>query len=71
MYKILCSLFDMIILLLTGIDIYESMCNAAKVSVFNWDRDMVTVEKADVFFDEFSDINIFLPGPLRRISHTI
>ncbi len=41
MYKILCSLFDMIILLLTGIDIYESMCNAAKVSVFNWDRDMV------------------------------
>jgi len=58
MYKILCSLFDMIILLLTGIDIYESMCNAAKVSVFNWDRDMVTVEKADVFFDEFSDITI-------------
>lgn len=58
MYKILCSLFDMIILLLTGIDIYESMCNAAKVSVFNWDRDMVTVEKADVFFDEFLDSTI-------------
>ena len=58
MYRILCSLFEVIILLTTGIDLYESICNATKVSVFNWDRDMVTVENADVFFDELSNSTI-------------
>ncbi len=58
MYRILCSLFEVIILLTTGIDLYEGICNATKVSVFNWDRDMVTVENADVFFDELSNSTI-------------
>lgn len=49
---------EMIILFLVGMGMVQRIQEAAKVSVFNWERDMITAESADFFFDEISESRI-------------
>lgn len=58
MKKIFFFLFVAIVLAGIGNDTLEKIHKTAKVSVFNWEKDMVTVENADTFFNILSENNI-------------
>lgn len=53
MKKPLFFLFLATVLAGIGNDILEKIHKIAKVSVFNWDKDIVTVETADTFLYPF------------------
>ena len=56
--KVFVTLFLAVILCFTGFGIFWSQQRMGELSVFNWEKDVVTVENPDVFFDEFSKSNI-------------